>query len=76
MSNIYYCTNENNICPKKETCKRYVEVEGKNHATLFKVACTEDNNYVLFMKYKEVQESQEIQDTQDNEETVKDGDAE
>ena len=54
MSNlIYYCTQENNTCPKKETCKRYMNAEGKNHTTLFKVACTENNNYVLFMEYKE-----------------------
>ena len=63
---IYYCTQENNTCPKKENCKRYVEVEGKNHATLFKVACTEDNNYVLFIKHQEVQEIQDTQETKED----------
>lgn len=51
---IYYCTQENNDCPKKEECKRYIELKDENrHTTLFKVACTEDNNYILFMKYED-----------------------
>ena len=47
---IYYCTNKNNTCQKKESCKRYLDVDGKNHATLFKIACTENNNYILYIK--------------------------
>lgn len=47
---IYYCTNKNNTCQKKESCKRYLDVDGKNHATLFKMACTENNNYILYIK--------------------------
>jgi hypothetical protein len=47
---IYYCTQENNDCPKKEECKRYLDAENKNNATLFKASCTENNNYVLFIK--------------------------
>ena len=69
---IYYCTQENNTCPKKEECKRYIEAEGKNHATLFKVSCTEKNNYVLFMKTEEVQELQDIQKTEETQETKED----
>ena len=53
MSMIYYCTPENNVCPKREECKRFVEVDGKNHATLHKEACTEKNNYILFIKVEE-----------------------
>jgi hypothetical protein len=53
---IYYCTNKNNTCQKKESCKRYLDVDGKNHATLFKFACTENNNYLLFMD-KETKEN-------------------
>ena len=49
---LYYCTKEDNYCAKKEECKRYIE-EDECIATLFKVACTEDNNYVLFMKNEE-----------------------
>lgn len=47
---IYYCENENNTCPKCEECTRYLESEGKEKATLFKMACTENNDYVLFIK--------------------------
>lgn len=47
---IYYCTQLNNTCVKKEECKRYVECENHNHATLFKAACTENNSYLLFIK--------------------------
>ena len=50
---IYYCTQENNDCPRKEECKRFMEAENQDTATLFKMACTEDNNYVLFMNYDE-----------------------
>ena len=53
---IYYCTQENNTCPKKEECKRFVNAEGKNNATLFKVSCTENNDYLLFIKYIEEKE--------------------
>lgn len=53
MSKIYYCTQENNDCPKKEECKRYIEAENQSVATLFKMACTEDNDYILFMKYED-----------------------
>lgn len=49
---IYYCTNKNNTCQKKESCKRYLDVDGKNHATLYKMACTESNNYILYIKYE------------------------
>lgn len=49
---IYYCTQEDNYCPKKEECKRFIEAENQDTATLFKVACTENNNYVLFMNYE------------------------
>lgn len=56
-NNLYFCTQEDNTCIKKDTCKRYVEYidDGNNyHATLFNMACTEDNNYVLYMKTEEV----------------------
>lgn len=48
---LYYCcTQEDNDCPNKETCMRYLNAESEPHATLFKYACTEDNNYHLYMK--------------------------
>ena len=49
---LYFCTRDNNTCPKKETCGRYLEAENKNIATLFKMSCTERNNYVLYIEYK------------------------
>lgn len=58
-SSIYYCTKENNNCPKKEECKRYIE-ENECYTTLFKTACTEDNNYILFIKHEEIKK-EEIQ---------------
>ena len=64
---IYYCTQEDNYCPRKEECKRYKEAENQYTATLFKVACTEDNNYVLYMKSEikeEIEEKEEEVDTQ------------
>lgn len=54
---VYCCTKENNTCPKKEDCKRYMESDDKECVTtLYKVACTENNGYVLFMNNKEVGE--------------------
>ena len=48
---IYYCTKENNDCPKKDECKRYIESDDKIcRTTLFKVSCTENNGHVLFIK--------------------------
>lgn len=54
---IYYCKQENNTCPKKEVCERYMNVQGNNCATLFKAACTQGNNYQLFIKYEPKEES-------------------
>lgn len=59
MSALYFCKQENNTCPRKEECKRYMEAENENCATLFKAACTEDNNYVLFIKYEKEEKSDE-----------------
>ena len=50
MSAIYYCTKENNTCIKKEECKRYINKENDIAATLYKAACTDQNNYLLFIK--------------------------
>lgn len=51
---LYYCcTQENNDCPNKETCMRYLNAESAPHVTLFKYACTEDNNYHLYLKKDE-----------------------
>ena len=48
---IYYCKKENNNCPRKDDCKRYIDSENKECCTtLFKVLCTEKNGHVLFLK--------------------------
>lgn len=47
---IYYCTNENNECAKKDTCKRYKSVGDNPTSTLYKEACNEKNNYILYIE--------------------------
>lgn len=67
---LYYCcTQENNDCPNKETCMRYLNAESAPHATLFKYACTEDNNYHLYLKKDE--DIIEATDSDGNNEEVK-----
>ena len=49
--NIIYCYNDtNNNCPHKDSCKRYIQSVGNTSATLYKSACTEKNNYPLYIK--------------------------
>jgi len=51
---LYYCcTHKNNNCPNKEKCMRYLNAETESHATLFKYACKEENNYQLFIEKEE-----------------------
>ena len=50
MTFYYCCTQENNNCPNKGTCMRYLNAESEPHTTLYKYACTEENNYHLYMK--------------------------
>ena len=64
-SSIYFCTKENNTCPKQEICKRYMQSEGESVATLFKMACTEDNGYVLYIKHTENNEQKEVNSNAD-----------
>ena len=67
---LYYCcTQEDNDCPNKETCMRYLNAESAPHATLFKYACTEDNNYHLYLKKDE--DIIETTDPDDNNEEAK-----
>ena len=48
---LYYCcTQTNNDCPNKEKCMRYLNAESAPHATLYKYACTGENDYQLFME--------------------------
>ena len=57
MSTLYFCTQENNTCPKKESCKRYINTENEVHTTLFNTACTNKNNYVLFIQTENKEET-------------------
>lgn len=50
MKSLYYCTNENNTCPKKDECERFIDAEENCNTTLYKESCTEQNNYILFIK--------------------------
>lgn len=50
MKSLYYCTNASNTCLKKDECERFVDAEGNCNTTLYKESCTEQNNYILFIK--------------------------
>lgn len=47
---IYYCKQEENDCPVKDTCERYVDAEHHQcKVTLYKAMCVDDNGRVLFI---------------------------
>lgn len=51
---IYYCSNdESNKCPKKDICKRFLNSENQCTTTLYKMACTKENKYILFIESDE-----------------------
>ena len=47
------CIQEDNECPKREECRRYLNANEGTSLPLFKYACTEENDYHLFMKKEE-----------------------
>ena len=52
---IYYCTKENNNCQKRNECERYLNSDSHtNKTTLFKTACTDSNNRILFIKAEQI----------------------
>lgn len=59
MSSIYYCTNdENNNCPKKNHCARYLDADKSNcKVTLYKASCVDSNGRVLFINKEEIKGS-------------------
>lgn len=48
---IYCCTKDNNSCPKKDTCYRFINPNDNPYTTLFNYACTEDNNHLLYIEF-------------------------
>lgn len=50
LDSLYFCKNDDNTCDLKESCRRFLEAEGQMTATLFKAACTKNNNYVLYIQ--------------------------
>lgn len=63
------CTQEENNCPKKEECRRYLNVNEGTDWALFKYMCTEENNYHLFMEKEEDNIDNETKENVENEET-------
>lgn len=66
------CTQEENECPKKEECRRYLNANEGTDWTLFKYMCTEDNNYHLYMKKENKDENNINEERNENEETKND----
>lgn len=65
------CTQEENECPKKEECRRYLNANEGTSWTLFKYMCTEENDYHLFMEKEEdnININNELKEINQNEET-------
>lgn len=54
---IYYCVKEDNDCPRRNECKRYLDSDSHNcRSTLYKSVCTDDNNRILFIKAEYINE--------------------
>lgn len=66
------CTQEENNCPKKEECRRYLNANEGTSWTLFKYMCTEENDYHLFMKKEEDNNIKNEEQETVNEEQEKD----
>lgn len=55
LDTIYYCTKENNDCSRRNECERYLNSDSHtNKTTLFKSACTDSNNRILFIKAEQI----------------------
>lgn len=55
---IYYCAKENNDCPQRNECERYLNSDAHNcKTTLFKNACTDANNRILFIEAEHINTS-------------------
>ena len=66
---IYYCIKKNNNCPKQNECERYLDSDSHaNKATLFKYACTDNNNRILFIKKEDIDATDNINNSGQNSE--------
>ena len=69
------CTQEENECPKREECRRYLNANEGTSWTLFKYMCTEENDYHLFMEKEETTSVVSINEEQNiNKDIKKEGD--
>ena len=67
---IYYCTKENNNCPKHNECERYINSNSyTSKTTLFKNACTDNNNRILFIKAEYVNEPNDNTEKEEDDST-------
>ena len=66
------CTQEDNECPRREECRRYLNANEGTSWTLFKYMCTEENNYHLFMEKEEDNNIKNEEQETVNEEQEKD----
>jgi len=66
------CTQEDNECPKREECKRFLNANEGTSWTLFKYMCTEENDYHLFMEKEEDNNIKNEEQETVNEEQEKD----
>ena len=68
---IYYCIESNNDCPRCNECERYLDSKLHNSkTTLFKNACTEENNRILFIEANKTDNNDEIKEDDSTEQTT------
>lgn len=68
---IYYCVKENNNCSKRNECKRYLDSGSHNcKTTLFKNACADANNRILFIKTEYINEPDNTKEDDSTEQTA------
>lgn len=68
---IYYCVKENNNCSKRNECKRYLDSDSHNcKTTLFKNACADANNRILFIKAEYINEPDNTKEDDSTEQTA------
>lgn len=68
---IYYCVKENNSCPKRNQCKRYLDSDSHNcKSTLYKNACADDNNRILFIEIENISTDDNTKEDDSTEQTA------